>query len=226
MKALFLTVFFTLSITNIYANEVQRVCVFSVECWVEMTQEDNKELVETINVINNKGLDLSRSQEAQGNVWFKAYKRQAKYSPKSLKPSSLDESEVRALLDNGMKFFAGSDYEDMLRRYDMGSDFHTDIIKFFSAIKFYSVDSLNDPLNLEVYDYDYSRDEDDNKVKFLQSELSLVSNFIEEQAKSDKWSSLVTVDFTNALYNENYEYRPYLLITKEYVVAALYRWQL
>lgn len=225
MKALFLALNLLLGLNYVYAKDAQKVCLFKDECWVEMVQEDNKELVDAIKVINKESLESIKFAEAQGNVWFKAYKRESKYNTRSLKPTSLNEATVRTLLDNGSKFFVGSDYEDMLTRYDMGSDFFTDIISFYKAIKSHDNDSLSGPLDFEAYYYDYSNDEE-NKVKLVESELNIVSKFIKQQAKADKWESLVTVDFTNALYNENYEYRPYLLVTDKYVFAALYRWQL
>ncbi len=223
-RSIALTMLSTMGTT--IASEAQKVCLFESECWVEMSEEDNKELVTTINEINEEALELIRSVGAEGNVWFRVYKREAKYSTRRVTPNGLTEPAVRALLNNGAKFFVGSDYEDMLQRYEVGSDFFEDIIKFFSRIKNYDTNSLAKPLSFEAYYYDYSRGDNKAKVNFLGDKLKVVSNFVEKQAKAVKYVSLSTVDFTNALYNENYEYRPYLLVTDKYVVAALYRWQL
>ncbi|ATH08891.1 hypothetical protein BIY24_13325 [Halobacteriovorax marinus] len=226
MRKLFLICCLLLSGSNILASSDQEVCLFEGECWVELNQGQNKELLEAVASINSNGLELIKSNEAQGNLWFRVYKRVAKYSTRGLRPRSINEYEVRSLLKNGMRFFKGSDYEAMLSRYDMGSDFYTDLISFYRGIKYYSNEELSEPLSFEAYYYNYDQSSEGVKVPVLKKGLSLVENFITSQAMTSSWESLVTIDFTNALYNENYEYRPYLLVTNDYVVAALYRWQL
>lgn len=226
MKTLFFTFSIILSVFTASANEAQKVCLFKYECWVELQKVENSELVSAIESINKKSLQMINSEEAEGNVWFKVYKREAKYNTRNLRPTRLGEKEVRTLLNTGMKFFTGSDYAAMLDRYNMGSDFFDDIITFYQNIKYFKNDNLTEQVDFEAYYYDYSQEDDGSKVTFVKDELKVVSNFVETQARADEHDSLVTIDFTNALYNENYEYRPYLMVTSEYVIAALYRWQL
>ncbi|WP_044557627.1 hypothetical protein [Halobacteriovorax marinus] len=226
MRKLFLICCLLLSGSNILASNNQKVCLFERECWVELGQNQNKELGEAVTLINSNGLELIKTNEAEGNLWFRVFKREGKYSTRSLRPSNLNENEVRTILQNGSTLFKGSDYRAMLSRYGMGSDFFTDLIKFYNQIKFYGNGNLTEPLSFEAYYYNYNTNSNGEKVTVLDSSLKVVQNFVTTQAEANSSESLVTIDFTNALYNENYEYRPYLLVTKDYVVAALYRWQL